>query len=74
MPTDENVIRLWACAPNLKELHQIKELAVDVTANLIWLPMYKSDSYMRSSWCDYIRSLGHRQLGHYSPLRGFLWP
>ena len=34
--TDENVIRLWASASNLEELHQIKELAMDVTANLVW--------------------------------------
>jgi hypothetical protein len=33
--TDEDVIRLWACASNLEELHQVKELPVDVTANLI---------------------------------------
>lgn len=32
--TDENVIRLWASAPNLEELHQIKELTMYVTANL----------------------------------------
>jgi hypothetical protein len=32
--TDENVIRLWTGASNLKELHQIKELAMDVAANL----------------------------------------
>ena len=35
IPTDENVIRLWACASNLKELHEVKKLAMDVTANLI---------------------------------------
>lgn len=34
-PTDENVIRLWACASNLEELHQVKKLAMDVTTNLI---------------------------------------
>jgi|GraSoiStandDraft_54_1057290.scaffolds.fasta_scaffold657465_2 hypothetical protein len=32
--TDEDVIRLWAGASNLEELHQVKELAVDITANL----------------------------------------
>jgi hypothetical protein len=32
--TDEDVIRLWTGASNLEELHQVKELAMDITANL----------------------------------------
>jgi hypothetical protein len=32
--TNEDVIRLWAGASNLEEFHQVKELAMDVTANL----------------------------------------
>jgi len=32
--TNEDVIRLWASASNLEEFHQVKELAVDVTADL----------------------------------------
>lgn len=31
--SDEDVIRLWAGASNLEEFHQVKELAVDITAN-----------------------------------------
>ena len=32
--TNEDVIRLWASAPNLEEFHQVEELAVDVAADL----------------------------------------
>ena len=35
IPTDENVIRLRACASNLEELHKVKKLAMDITADLI---------------------------------------
>jgi len=66
--TNENVIRLWACASNLEEFHQVEELAVDVAADLFQV------SRMRELvGANYLRLLGRPRPGHYFPRQGFLW-
>jgi hypothetical protein len=67
--TNEDVIRLWASAPNLEEFHQVKELTVDISANLFQV----SETDERGSCCDYLRLPGRPRPGHYSPRQGFLW-
>jgi hypothetical protein len=67
--TNEDVIRLWTSTSNLEEFHQVKELAMDVTANLFQV----SQMDERSSRCDYLRLPGRLRPGHYSPRQGFPW-